>query len=111
MLPQIAVDIPDRRVTPLDPVVAVRVEINGERVEKHFANVAVTPVPGGHAQPASVGVNLRGPRAVVESLRADELRITLEQLPDGSLAPRLNLPSGLEGRVELISTTPARFNK
>ncbi len=108
-LPSIAVDIPDRRVTPLDPVVSVRIEINGERIEKYFANVSVISPSGGGVQPASVGVTLRGARAVIERVRADELRITLEQSPDGTLAPHLNLPSDLEGRIELVSTTPARF--
>ncbi|MCA1594646.1 MAG: hypothetical protein LC754_18855 [Acidobacteria bacterium] len=108
-LPRVAIDIPDHRVVPLVPAVSVRVEIIEERVEKRFANVPVRSVSGGHAQPASVSVLVRGPRSVIENLRADELVVTLAQSPDGALAPRLTLPPSLEGRVELVSTSPAAF--
>ena len=107
---QTAVDIPDRKVVPLEAVVNVRVEIAEERVERRFGEVSVVSAAGGQPQPSSVAVTLRGPRSVVGTLRPQDFRVTLEQATDGTLRPRLSLPPNLEGRVELVSTTPAEFN-
>lgn len=108
-LPQIAVDIPDRRVVPLDPVVTVRVQIDEERAQRRFTNVAVRAAFEGRVQPATASALVRGPRSLVEGLRAEDLKIIVEQLPDGTLAPRLTPPAGMEGRLELVSTTPEAF--
>lgn len=109
-LPQLAIDIPDRKVVPLDPNVSVRVEIGEETVERRFANVPVRSAAGGQAQPASVTVTLRGPRSVVENLRAEDVRLVAELREDGTTAPRLSLPQEAQARVELVSTSPAEIN-
>jgi YbbR domain-containing protein len=108
-LPQIAVDIPDRKVTPLVATVSARVEIAEEEADRRFANVPVNSFAGGQAAPASASLTLRGPRSVVESLRPDDVRLVLEPRPDGSAVPRLALPPALSGRVELVSTSPSTF--
>jgi len=46
-LPQVAVDIPDHKVTPLDPTVAVRVEIAEEQTTRRIANVPARTAAGG----------------------------------------------------------------
>ncbi|HWS55489.1 MAG TPA: CdaR family protein [Pyrinomonadaceae bacterium] len=109
-LPQIAVDIPDRKVTPLVSTVAVRVEIAEEQVERRFTNVPVRTFEGGQADPTAASLTLRGPRSLVESLRPDDVRLVLEAREGGQVLPRLQLPPNLAGRVELVTTTPAGFN-
>ncbi len=108
--PQLAIDIPDRKVVPLDTNVSVRVEVGEEVVERRFADVPVRSAAGGQAQPASVTVTLRGPRSVVEALRAEDVRVVAELREDGTTAPRLSLPQEAQGRVELVSTSPATIN-
>ena len=109
--PQIAIDILDTKVTPLDSIVAVRVEVVEQRIERRFAGVAVRAV-GDDVQsvlPARVAVVLRGSRSALEALKAEELEIIVEETADQGVRPRLLLPSGLEGRAELVSTEPATF--
>jgi YbbR domain-containing protein len=109
-LPQLAIDIPDRKVIPLDANVWVRVEIGEEVTERRFADVPVRSAAGGQVQPPSVSVTLRGPRSLVESLRAEDVRVVAELREDGTTAPRLSLPQEAQGRVELVSTSPATIN-
>src|SRR5436305_2349657 len=109
-LPQVAVDIPDHKVTPLDPTVSVRVEIAEEQSQRRFTNIPVRSAAGGPVTPASATVTLRGPRSVVEALRPEDVRIVVEAGPDGTPAPRLTLPPSAAGRVELVSTNPSEFS-
>lgn len=110
MLPQIAVDVPDHKVTPLDPTVSVRVEIAEEQSERRFTNVPARPAAGGTVSPSNASVTLRGPRSVVEGLRPEDVRLVIDTNPDGSTSPRLSLPPTAAGRVELVSTSPSEFN-
>ena len=107
---QLAVDIPDHKVAPLDPNVTVRVEIAEEQAERRFTNVPVRSAAGGTASPATATVNLRGPRSIVEALRAEDVRVVVEISEDGSTAPRLSLPPTAAGRVELVSLSPSAFS-
>ena len=110
---QTAVDVDDRKVAPLDAVVDVIVRIGETRAERRLEDVAVQLPEGarqqGTPQPARVTTVLRGPRSAVQNLRAEEVSIILEPADGGTLRPRLQLPAGLEGRVELLSTQPAQF--
>ena len=108
--PQAAVDIPDQKVVPLEPSVAVRVEIAEQTAERRFANVGVRSAAGGPVSPQTASVTLRGPRSVVESLRAEDVRIVVEVGEGGRTAPLLVLPPPAAGRVELVSTSPSNFN-
>jgi hypothetical protein len=109
MLPQVAVDISDHKVTPLDPTVSVRVEIGEEQAERRFANVPVRSAAGAPVSPASVALTLRGPRSVVEALGPEDVRLVVEQTEGGAPAPRLSLPPSAQGHVELVSTNPSEF--
>ncbi len=108
--PQAAVDIPDQKVVPLEPSVAVRVEIAEQTVERRFEGVVVRSAAGGPVSPQTVSVTLRGPRSIFEALKTEEIRIVVEVGEDGRPAPRLALPPPAVGRVELVSTSPSNFN-
>ena len=110
-LPQTAIDISDPKVVPLETVVMVRVEIGEETVEKSFASVPVRVANDiASARPSTAVILIRGPRSVVENLRAEILSIVLERSPDGALVPRLSLATGFDQRLQLVSTNPAEFN-
>jgi len=106
---QVAVDIPDHKVTPLDATVGVRVEVYEEQSERRFTNVQVRTASGAPASPPAANVLLRGPRSVVEALRPEDVRLVVEPTEDGPASPRLSLPPDAQGRVELVSTTPSHF--
>jgi hypothetical protein len=109
-LPQVAVDIPDHKVVPLDPTVSVRVEVGEEQAERRFTNVAVRSEPGGAVSPATAAVTLRGPRSMVEALRPDDLHLLVAPAGDGkTTTTRLALPPSAQGRVELVNTNPSEF--
>lgn len=109
VLPQVAIDIPDHKVTPLEAAVAVRVEIGEERAERRFTNVAVRSATGAPVSPQTVSLTLRGPRTVVEALRPEDVRLVVEVAEDGRPAPRLSLPPSAQGRVELFNTNLPDF--
>lgn len=111
---QTAIDISDRKVVALDAVTDVLVRVGEVRVTRRIDGVMVRLADGagGEPQPARVSVELRGPRSVVEALRAEEIALLLEPGGgDGGGPPRarLLLPPALEGRVELVSTQPAQI--
>jgi YbbR domain-containing protein len=110
-LPQVAIDVQDREVTPVEQVVGVRVEITEASARRTLAGVAVRPAAGTGAQarPASASGTIAGPRSAVASLRAEDVALVVEQSGDGSTSLRLALPAGLEGRVALVATSPAAF--
>ena len=108
-LPQVAVDIPDHKVIPVDPTVSVRVEIGEEQSERRLSNVPVRSESGGAVSPSTAAVTLRGPRSVVEALRPEDVRLVVAPAEDGRPAPRLTLPPGAQGRVELVNTNPSEF--
>lgn len=109
VLPQVAVDIPDHKVTPADSSVAVRVEIGEEQAERRFTNVAVRSASGAPVSPQAVTLTLRGPRTIVESLRPEDVRLVVEVAEDGGSVPRLLLPPSAQGRVELFNTNLPEF--
>jgi YbbR domain-containing protein len=106
---QTAINIPDRKISPVEAVASVRIDISEEQIERRFADVPVTSASGGVPQPASVALTVRGARSVVTGLRPQDLRLVLDIGVDGTLRPRLMLPPGLEGRMELVSTSPSEF--
>jgi YbbR domain-containing protein len=108
-LPQVAVDIPDHKVVPLDSTVSVRVEIGEEQSERRFAGVTVRPESGGTVSPDAASVTLRGPRSVVEALRAEDVRLVVTLAEDGKPMAHLTLPPSAQGRVELVNTSPSEF--
>ncbi|MET0624357.1 MAG: CdaR family protein [Pyrinomonadaceae bacterium] len=109
MLPQVAVDIPDHKVTPVEASVAVRVEIGEEQAERRFTGVAVRSASGAPVSPQAVTLTLKGPRTIVESLRPEDVRLVVEAAEDGRPLPRLALPPSAQGRVELFNTNLPEF--
>jgi YbbR domain-containing protein len=107
---QVAVDIPDHKVTPLDATVSVRVDVLEEQSERRFTNVSVRTPSGAAVVPPTASVTLRGPRSIVESLKPEDVRLVVEPTENGPAPPRLSLPPAAQGRVELVSTTPTQFN-
>ncbi len=108
--PHIVVNIPDPKLTPLETAVDVQVQIDETHVDKTLTGVAVQ-ANAGTAQPARATVTLRGPRSALADLRADDVKILLEETSAGSPPkPRLQLPPGLAGRIELRATTPTEFS-
>jgi YbbR domain-containing protein len=106
---QVSINIVDEKMTVSDPVVSVLLEIGEQRIEKNFAGVVVRENSGAEARPQTATVAVYGARSAVEQLRAEDLQIILDVGEDGSITPRLSLPSGMEGRVELRSTKPSGF--
>lgn len=109
VLPQVAVDIPDHKVVPLDATVSVRVEIGEAQSERRLTNVPVRSESGSAVSPSTVAVTLRGPRSIVEALRPDDVRVVVVPAEDGKLTTRLTLPPSAQGRVELVNTSPSEF--
>jgi YbbR domain-containing protein len=107
---QVAVDIPDHKVTPLDATVSVAVKVEQEQSERRFTNVPVRSPSGAPLVPPAATVTLRGPRSVVEALRPEDVRLVVEPTENGPSAPRLSLPPDVQGRVELVSTAPSSFD-
>jgi YbbR domain-containing protein len=106
---QVAVDIPDHKVVPLDATVSVSVEIREEQAERSFGGVGVRSESGVAVAPAAVSVTLRGPRSVVEALRPEDVHLVVTPAGDGRPSARLTLPPSAQGRVELVSTSPSEF--
>ncbi len=107
--PHVVVNIPDPKLTPLETAVDVQVQIDETRVEKTLTGIAVQASEG-TAQPARATVTLRGPRSALANLRTDNVKLLLDEMPTGPPKPRLQLPPGLEGRIELRATIPADFS-
>lgn len=107
---QAAIEISDQRVNVLDTVVNVSLEIGEQRTEKSFAGVPVRESSGAQARPETATVTLYGQRSVIEQLRPDSMQIILDVSADGAISPRLVLPEGMEGRVQLRSTAPSGFS-
>lgn len=110
-LPQMDIEIPDRKVDLIDGSVSIQFEIGEQRIEKSFSGVRVSVSDGTQVRPETTSVTVSGERSAINQLSADNLRLILDVAEDGSFKPRLELPAGLEGRVELRSTNPAVFTR
>ena len=78
-------------------------EIEEQRVDKTYMNVPLQSAPDAPDATRASVVTLNGPRSLLDKLRAEDFKLALEQGADGSTVPRLILPAGMEGRVELRS--------
>jgi YbbR domain-containing protein len=110
-LPQVEIQIADRKVDLIEGTVSVTFDIGEERVEKSVSNVPVSASDGTQMRPETVNVTVYGERSAINQLRAENMRLVLDVAQDGSFAPRLELPADLKGRVELRSTNPAVFTR
>jgi YbbR domain-containing protein len=110
-MPEVAIDISDRKINVLDPVVSVTVVIGEKRVEKTLSGVTVTSGGEGNPSPAVTTVMLYGPQSAINNLQASDIRVRLVEGDDGNVTPRLILPNGMNPDVELRGTRPSRFAK
>jgi hypothetical protein len=108
-LPQVAVEIPDHKVMPVEATVAVRVEIGEAQAERRITNVPVRGEAGGRVSPDTASVTVRGPRSVVEALRPEDVSLLVVHAEGAGPQTRLTLPPGAQGRVELVNTNPSEF--
>ncbi len=110
-VPQVAVDVPDQKITIMDPVVNVRLEIGEQRIEKSFAGVTVVATSGATVRPATATITLYGPKSALEQLRPEDIRLILEVGDDGGVkSMNVELPPNIRDRVQLRSTKPAGFS-
>jgi YbbR domain-containing protein len=106
---QVPIVLNDNKVTVSDPVVGVSLKIGEQRIDKSFSGVAVRERSGMVARPQFAVVTVYGDRSAIDRLRSEDIQIILDVTQDGAVIPHLNLPSGMEGRVELRSTKPSGF--
>ncbi|MDT5124222.1 MAG: hypothetical protein QOC96_3704 [Acidobacteriota bacterium] len=102
-LPQVTVEIGDKKVDLIDTFVSVRVEIEEQPIVKTFTNVSVQASPGTQASQRTATITLSGPPSLLNKLSATDIQIALEANADGSIKPRLIVPANMEGRIELRS--------
>lgn len=108
---QVAIDVPDQKITVIDPVVNVRLEIGEQRIEKSFGGVTVTASNGAAVRPAQATVTIYGPKSIIEQLHNEELQLVLEVGEDGGVRKvNLQLPLGVADKVLLRSTRPTGFS-
>jgi YbbR domain-containing protein len=110
-IPQVAIDVTDQKITIIDSVVNVRLEIGEQRIEKSFAGVAVFTNNGSTPRPAQASITLYGPKSVLEGLRPEDVQLILDVQDDGGVGNmRLQLPESAANLVQLRSTRPTGFS-
>jgi YbbR domain-containing protein len=106
--PNLAIDVPDPKIDLLEPVMSVEVEIGEQRIEKNFSGVNVSTAEGGKVQPATTSVTLSGATSLLDSLKAEDIKIVLDAVGQ-NLEPRVELPPPLKGKVFLKSVQTPKF--
>jgi YbbR domain-containing protein len=102
----VALDVSDPKVDPLEPMVSVVIEIGERRIEKTFSGVPVTTADNEKVQPATTSITLLGVASYLGALKPEDMKIFL----DGpNLEPRLGLPDVLKGKVILKSVHTSKF--
>jgi len=104
----VAIDVPDPKIDLLDPVVSVDIEIGERRIEKNVSGVSVSMSQGGKVQPATTSVTLQGVASLLDSLKAEDIKIVLDSVGQ-TLEPRLELPAALKGKVILKTVHASKF--
>ena len=108
---QITVNLLDPKITVVDALVDVAVEVGEQKVEKVFSNVPVRSVDSNvKTAPNKAALTLYGARSVLEGLSAENLAIELDASEDGSIAPRAVLPADLQNKLEVRSIKPGGFS-
>ncbi|MEP6925932.1 MAG: CdaR family protein [Pyrinomonadaceae bacterium] len=107
---QVTVDLLDPKITVLEALVNVDVEVGEQRIEKTFANIPVRTTSDTKAMPEKAGITLYGARSVLDSLTLDNLFIELDIAPDGAITPRVILPEDLQDKIKVRSIKPSGFS-
>jgi len=108
------VELPQPLVRVVSPAsVTVRVELGEQRATRLLSNLPVQvngQVTGARLLPPTVQVVVYGPRAVVEGLRENDVKVELDfaALPPGAetVQPRVRLPDNLAGQIEIKTINP-----
>lgn len=106
-LPQVAIEIADKKVDLIDMAVSVQVEIEEQPILKTFTNVQVLEMPGSQVSQRTATIKVSGPPSLLNRLSAADLKVVLDLSEDRTrmiLPPYLMLPTDMEGRVELRSS-------
>lgn len=103
----LAMNVPDPKVDLVDPIISIDIQIGEVRKERNFSGVSVSTSQGGKVEPATTSVTLLGATSVIDSLKPEDLKIVLDGPP--TLAPRLELPEALRGKVFLKSVQTSKF--
>ena len=106
---QVLIDIRSQKVELLDLAVDLYVEIGEKRLERRFDNVQVRARNDVPILPTVASVVLSGPVSIIERLRPEEIVIIVDKPGSGESNPQLQLPSGLQQQVKLVSIKPAIF--
>jgi YbbR domain-containing protein len=104
--PNVAIDVPDPKVDLLEPLISVEVQIGEVRTEKTFSGVVVDTPNGVKVQPATTDVTLLGTASLLDTLKADELKVIVDQ---AGLEPQLLLPDALKGKIVLKTVHVSKF--
>jgi YbbR domain-containing protein len=110
-IPQVAIDVTDQKITVIDAIVNVRLQIGEQRIEKSFAGINVLANNGAQARPPQASLTLYGPKSVIEQLSSENIQLILEVDEDGGVRNmHLKLPEGVADSVQLRSTKPTGFS-
>lgn len=93
---QVALNVVNPKITVLDTVVDVSFHIGEKRIERVFT----IPV-GGENENKKATVILYGGRTILESIKANDLRVELVKNESGEYLPNLILPAEIQGNVEI----------
>ena len=100
----VAINISDQKIEPMDQDVDVTIEIGEKRIDKLFENVAVQS-DGIDRKPTTATVNLKGPPKVLDQLRSDQIKIIFNKDATGANRVRVELPPGIDQQVKVVSTS------
>lgn len=96
---QVALNVANPKITLLDTVVDVNFRIGEKRIERLFLVSAETEKGN-----KNVSIVLYGGRSVLESLKAEDLRVEITKTETGETTPHLILPAEIQGQVEIRKT-------
>jgi YbbR domain-containing protein len=102
----VAIDVPDPKVDLVEPSISVKVQIGEVRTEKTFSGVVVDTPDGVKVQPATTAVTLLGTASILDTLKANELKVMVDQ---AGLEPQLQLPDALKGKIILKAVHVTKF--
>ncbi|MDT4968507.1 MAG: hypothetical protein QOJ64_3244 [Acidobacteriota bacterium] len=100
---QAAIQIDDKRVDLIDPVVSVHVDIEERPTTRTFTNVPVQEMPGSQVSPGTASVTLSGPPSLLNTMSQSDFQIAVEPDSGGAVTPRLIVPADSQGRIKLVS--------
>lgn len=104
----VALDVTDPKVDLSETVINVTIEIGEQRSERNFTGVSVITSDGKGVQPNTTSITLFGPTTLLNSLKAEDLRVVLDS--DGeTFQPRLELPEVMRGKVVLKTVHTTKF--